>query len=193
MVYSSSQTQNRFHEFGFLTVEVWAGAITMAGLEYEIAILTPAHPGFSGIRQLVFDTWTRDFRLSPQGRNMPRDAYYPWQRARIESILGAGARIYVARDRDRPNIAFSWLCADSELGDFRAHYAYTKLFARGYGMATALLDQALVELGADGETVYTHDPAKKNNGKLNLEPRDKLEKMGLVYRPLVELKGVTAA
>ena len=124
---------------------------------------------------------------------MPRDAYYPWQRQRIDELFESGVRVFVCRNPEQPHIVFAWLSAD-RVGDvLRAHYAYTKAFARGQGLFTALLEHALAELGDGAEVVaYTHDPAKKDGGKTDYTPRAKLNAMGLEYRPLAKMAGRAA-
>jgi hypothetical protein len=158
-------------------------------LKYDIADLGSLR---ESVESLVYESWTRDFRCSPQGRSLPRDAYYPWQRRRIQALLAAGALVLVAFDPDSPDRVFGWLCADRQGDAVRVHYAYTKLYARGFGIAHALLDMATEVLADEGvgEFVYTHDAAKKRNGATDTAPRKLVEGLGLSYRPLEALQGV---
>jgi GNAT superfamily N-acetyltransferase len=169
------------------------GPLIAAGLPYEVVELTPGCPGHAGLQSLLYETWTRDFRLSPRGRSMPKDAFYAWQRARITHLLERGARVYVCRDPEQPSVGYAWLCADRAGSELRCHYAYTKAFARGQGMFTALLEHAVAELGEGAELVtYTHDPAKQTGGDTDKTGREKLRALGLEYRPLAELAGRAA-
>jgi hypothetical protein len=158
-------------------------------LKYEIAELSTLR---ESVESLVYESWTRDFRCSPQGRTLPRDAYYPWQRRRIQALLEGGALVLVAYDPDSPDRVYGWLCADRQGDAVRVHYAYTKLYARGFGIAHALLEMAVEVLADDGvgAFVYTHDAAKKRGGMTDTGPRRQVEGLGLAYRPLEALSGV---
>lgn len=160
------------------------------GLRYEIAALD-TH--VAGAEDFVIESWTRDYRCSPVGRAMRRDAYYPWQRGIIEGLRSAGAIVLVARDVEHSVLFYGWLCADRARDAVRLHYAYVKLFARGHGIFPALLAEAVEQLG-DGaaEVVYTHDPAKRHKQQTNSAPRAKFADLGMTYQPIEIQRGRAA-
>lgn len=115
---------------------------------------------------LVMRSWLGSARANPEALRMPKAAFYPWQRATIDQLLGRGALVLVARDVESPVFCYGWLCAERLDAAVCVHFGFTKRDWRRFGIARALLDEAILRLG-DGaeELVYSHGAEVRRSGE----------------------------
>lgn len=144
-----------------------------------------------GLTGFVYQTWTSSHKAAPAYRRVPSSLYYPGQRTVISRLLEHGAVVFFARDRERQDLVYGWLCAERDRGTLVVHYVYTKggyegqPNYRGMGIAKDLLAIAVEVLGRDaGELEYTHDPARRrtSSGKLDTRERELVADMGFSWR-----------
>jgi hypothetical protein len=95
--------------------------------------------GRGGDIAFVVDSWLKSYRAE-QPDMLTRD-YMPWQRARINFLLGR-AGLFVAHPAAESTVIWSWLICEPGV----IHYAYTKPDAKGAGLVRQLLAFAGLEL-----------------------------------------------
>lgn len=140
----------------------------MTGPDYVIGVSLPSE------RNLVLQSWCRAFRSERVNLGMPQSAFYPWQRTNMDRILARDPLLLVARDVEKPEYVYGWLCAE-RIGDaFVAHFAYVKRDWREQGIARALLVEALERLGGT-KLQYSHESTGL---------RAKLDSMGFEKQPI---------
>lgn len=129
---------------------------------------------------LVLSSWLKTYRVAmlQRGDRMPVDAFYPWARRQVMSLLNDGARVFVAREASDPGsegFVYGWLCCDLKGNAFRLHWAYTKRAFRRQNVMATLLSHALDATGVEDERlVFT--------GKTRLNKV--FERMGFEYEPV---------
>jgi GNAT superfamily N-acetyltransferase len=89
---------------------------------------------------------------------MPYRAFCDWQRDVIDRITDRGALVLVARDAAQPVYIYGFLCAERAGDAVVTHYTHVRKDWCLRGIATALLAEAIEQLGEGAsELLYTHD------------------------------------
>lgn len=118
----------------------------------------------------VMRSWLMSWRHSEVTRTMPGDAYYDWQRKRIDGLLPRCV-VLVARPDDWDQGILGWLCGEVVPEGSVVHYVYVKRRSRREGIATALLQQ-LVDTAPAYAFTHRRHPYHRW-----------LESRGFVHRP----------
>lgn len=98
-------------------------------------------------RAFLMDTWARSYRVAEACAAIPKAAYFPWHRKRMESVLER-ALVLVARDADNPAFIYGYGVFERVGPKMVAHWLYTKGGFKRRGIASVLLARALEQLGA---------------------------------------------
>ena len=148
-------------------------------MEREVELAYEIQPATEADMALVWNSWLKSYRCEPESQRMPARAYHLWQKDIVQRLLDGGARVYVARDAERPVFLFGWLCAQ-RVGDALAcHYAFVKRSFRERGVGHALLAAAVDQLGDGASELWqTHSSA---------EHGERLRAMGFVRVPVERL------
>jgi ribosomal protein S18 acetylase RimI-like enzyme len=104
----------------------------------------------------VMDTWARSFQRAPSCETMPPDAYFPWQRKRMDTILAREPLVVVARGKD-PLWLYGYGVFERIDDAFVAHWLYVKKHYKRQRVASRLLAHALEQIGHGATSlVLTH-------------------------------------
>lgn len=100
----------------------------------------------------ILETWTKNFHATHPWNFIPNSIYFPWQTARINSILSQVTPLVACLDDD-PNQIVGYLCAAKHKDSILLHYAVTKGIYRRLGVMKSLLEQLEYQ---DKTIVCTH-------------------------------------
>ncbi len=134
-------------------------------------------PFREGDRAFLMDTWARSYRVAEACEAIPSDAYFPWHRKRMESIL-ARALVLVARDKTNPVFIYGYGVFERVRDKFVAHWVYTKGAFKYRGVASLLLRAALERIGDGARALIMTFPTY-------IEP--KALELGFTHEPLEAL------
>lgn len=144
------------------------------GLKYDIGEA-------AGESELNFagHSWTRCYRAERDSMRIPQRAFFLWQGDTIDRLLEGGAKVYVARDVERPAFLYGWICAERRDAALVVHYAFTKRAFRERGIGNALLQHAVTELGEGAEELWQSHGSDAHDARLR--------EMGFIRVPVEEL------
>jgi hypothetical protein len=113
-------------------------------------------------------------------REFCRDFYARYNK-RVASVMDATRIVLVARDVERPSLAYGWACAIPASDLFALAYVYTKQRFRHRGIMTELLEQTLAHVPEGLPTAYCaesrFDPIFEGYGMQFAELSDVLEQV----------------
>lgn len=96
--------------------------------------------------------------MTSEGMRCPRERWYASQHDIASEILGRGALVLVARDSEEPAFLHGFIVAERVGAGLVVHWVSVKRDSRGYGVARALLDEAVEQLASGAERLlYSHD------------------------------------